>query len=133
MRLRTTAAAFVVAAAATLPFSGTAIAQEDRDCPDFSSQPEAQQALDSRAGDPERLDADDDGIACEDQFGEPAGSDDKADGQAQVRTKPRGGVETGDGTSEDADLGTILLVLTGIGASGAFLVTSRRRAAQHSD
>ncbi len=35
----------------------------DRDCPDFSSQAEAQAAL--LPGDPERLDPDDDGIACE--------------------------------------------------------------------
>ena len=149
MRLRTTAAAFVLATAATLPLSGTAFANADRDCRDFSSQKEAQAAYDSRPGDPERLDADNDGIACESYFGEPAGNEDKSDDESddkaedktedktedkdQVRTKPRGGVETGDGTSEESDLGTILVVLAGISAAGPFLVTSRRRAAQHSE
>lgn len=37
----------------------------DRDCPDFSSQAEAQAAFDADPSDPERLDADDDGQACE--------------------------------------------------------------------
>lgn len=37
----------------------------DRDCPDFSSQAEAQAVFDADPSDPERLDADDDGQACE--------------------------------------------------------------------
>jgi hypothetical protein len=35
----------------------------DRDCDDFDSQQDAQDALDAAPGDPERLDADDDGVA----------------------------------------------------------------------
>jgi hypothetical protein len=135
MRIRTTVAAFVLAGAATLSLSGTALAQQtDRDCPDFSTQAEAQAALDSRAGDPERLDRDKDGIACEDRFGVPAGNDDNNDDndEGQVRTRPRGGVETGDGTTDEGGLGGILLVLTGIGAGGAAVATARRRAAAHS-
>lgn len=66
---------------ATAPRSGA-----DRDCPDFATQAEAQAALTSRAGDPERLDADDDGIACEQHFG--------TEGR-QVAVVPRGGVATG--------------------------------------
>ncbi len=136
MRIRTTVAAFVLAGTATLSLSGTASAQQaDRDCPDFATQAEAQAALESRAGDPERLDRDNDRIACEDHFGEP---DDRSDentdegDEAQVRTKPRGGVETGDGTTDEGGLGGMLLVLTGIGAGGAAVVTVRRRAASHS-
>lgn len=37
----------------------------DRDCPDFSSQAEAQAVFDADPSDPERLDADEDGQACE--------------------------------------------------------------------
>jgi hypothetical protein len=59
---------------------------KDRDCPDFASQREAQDALDAAPSDPERLDADDDGIACEDHFG--------SDSQ-QVQVHPKGAVDTG--------------------------------------
>jgi hypothetical protein len=41
----------------------------DRDCGDFTSQAQAQAAL--LPGDPERLDADGDGVACEQAFREP--------------------------------------------------------------
>lgn len=58
----------------------------DRDCADFSSRAAAQAVLDDDPSDPERLDADDDGIACEQQFGE-AGQ--------QVQVHPTGGVDTG--------------------------------------
>lgn len=58
----------------------------DRDCADFATQADAQAALNSRAGDPERLDADNDGIACEQQF--------DTEGQ-QVAVFPVGGVATG--------------------------------------
>jgi hypothetical protein len=59
MRLRNITAT-VLAAGATLPLAGIANAQPDRDCPDFSSQAEAKEALDSVPGDPERLDSDGD-------------------------------------------------------------------------
>ncbi|GAA1245299.1 hypothetical protein GCM10009609_05890 [Pseudonocardia aurantiaca] len=58
----------------------------DRDCPDFATQADAQVAFVSAPGDPERLDADNDGIACEDQFG--------TEGN-QVAVVPVGGVATG--------------------------------------
>jgi hypothetical protein len=61
-------------------------ATADRDCPDFATQADAQAALENRAGDPERLDADDDGVACEQHFG--------TDGR-QVAVFPLGGVATG--------------------------------------
>ncbi|HVL84068.1 MAG TPA: excalibur calcium-binding domain-containing protein [Pseudonocardia sp.] len=56
----------------------------DRDCADFPNQAAAQAAL--APGDPERLDADADGIACEDAFG--------TEGN-QVAVAPVGGVDTG--------------------------------------
>ena len=58
MRIRTTAAAVLVAAAGTFALSGVAHAGPDeRDCEDFSSQRQAQAVLDSADGDPARLDA----------------------------------------------------------------------------
>ncbi|WP_224390311.1 hypothetical protein [Pseudonocardia sp. ICBG1293] len=65
MRLRSLSAAVLLATAtaAALPLAGTAFAQ-DRDCKDFASQADAQAAL--TPGDPENLDANDNGVACED-------------------------------------------------------------------
>ena len=80
----------------------------DRDCADFDSQAEAQAVLDDDPSDPERLDADDDGIACE-SFGyadevetvpaavtehESAPSD-----HDSTPAYPVGGVEAGDGSA----------------------------------
>jgi hypothetical protein len=58
----------------------------DRDCADFDSQADAQAAFEESSNDEERLDADDDGIACEDRF--------DTEGQ-QVAVYPKGGVATG--------------------------------------
>jgi hypothetical protein len=58
----------------------------DRDCADFVTQAEAQAVLMADPSDPERLDADSDGIACEDSFG--------TEGR-QVAVYPVGGVATG--------------------------------------
>jgi Excalibur calcium-binding domain len=68
MRISTVVGALAASAVLLLPLTGVASAQ-DRDCSDFASQSEAQQALDASSGDPERLDADGDGIACESSFG----------------------------------------------------------------
>lgn len=57
----------------------------DRDCPGFATQADAQVAFASAPGDPERLDADNDGIACEDHF---------ATEGNQVAVVPVGGVAT---------------------------------------
>jgi hypothetical protein len=65
---------------------GGAATGGDRDCADFDSQADAQAALEEKPGDPERLDADDDGIACENHF--------DTEGQ-QVAVYPKGGVATG--------------------------------------
>lgn len=66
MRLRTVTLPVIAAALAILPLAGLASAQPgDRDCADFSSQAEAQEALDATVGDPERLDANGNGQACE--------------------------------------------------------------------
>jgi len=45
------------------------------DCPDFDDQQEAQESLEADPSDPDNLDADGDGQACEEEFGdEPGGS-----------------------------------------------------------
>lgn len=65
---------------------GNDAAGGDRDCADFDSQADAQAAFEESSNDEERLDADDDGIACENHFG--------TEGQ-QVAVHPKGGVATG--------------------------------------
>lgn len=102
MRLRRTAVAAVLTAATALAFPGVASAQQDRDCPDFASQADAQAAFNARPGDPERLDADNDGTACESYFGEPVRADHSSSGSdRQVGIQPRGGVNTGDASTAD--------------------------------
>jgi hypothetical protein len=66
--------------------SSTTSSGDDKDCADFASQADAQAALDADLSDPDNLDADTDGIACEQHFGAP--------GQ-QVEVYPTGGVDTG--------------------------------------
>ena len=62
----------------------------DKDCADFATKAEAQAALDADRSDPHRLDADNDGLACESQFG-------RGSSAQQVRVHPVGGVATGGG------------------------------------
>jgi Excalibur calcium-binding domain len=137
VKIRTMLVSLAVAVAAVLPLAGVASAQTgDRDCPDFATQAEAQAALDSRPGDPERLDADKNGIACEDEFADetptttvkprptptttpaPAG---------QVRVVPQGAVDTGDGSGGETGAWQLLLV----GAITAGAVTVGRRRVSH--
>ena len=69
-------------------------AARDYDCADFPTQRKAQKFYKKHGGpkrDPHRLDADDDGIACEQHFGE--------EGQ-QVQVYPTGGVDTGGGPAD---------------------------------
>ena len=143
MRFRHALTVAVLTVAGTLPLAGAAYAQPDRDCADFASQAEAQEALDGRVGDPERLDANDDGVACESYFREAAATtrstpepsrtsapeaeeDDQADEtnegdeEGQVKVLPQGGVDTGDG-STDPDQpasATALVALAGLGLLG---------------
>lgn len=56
----------LAAATFALLCTGPALAQRDMDCSDFRSWAEAQEFYErSGPGDPHRLDADNDGIACE--------------------------------------------------------------------
>ncbi|MDQ4115668.1 MAG: excalibur calcium-binding domain-containing protein [Actinomycetota bacterium] len=127
MRIRTFAAATTVAMVAALPLAGTAFAA-DRDCRDFASQAEAQAAL--QPGDPERLDRDDDGIACENNENAAAasGSGSSAASEGQVGVKPAGGVETGGGPESVLSAG--LTVALGAAAAGGVGAVAARRFAR---
>lgn len=78
----------------------------DRDCPDFDSQADAQAAYDADTSDPERLDRDNDGIACEshnygsgsDDADGPSNNDDSdSSGDDDQGQLPVGGVAAGGG------------------------------------
>ncbi len=58
--------------ALALAFAPMAAAQDDLNCEDFATEAEAQATLDADPSDPNNLDGDDDGFACED-FGLPSG------------------------------------------------------------
>jgi hypothetical protein len=129
MRLRTTAAAGVLFAAALSIGTGTASAA-DLDCKDFATQAEAQAAFNADPSDPNRLDQDNDGIACETRpGGGTTTEDDTALASSQVSTRPVGGVAAGDGSSTD-DGSALPYVLGGLALAGAggAAVAARRNA-----
>lgn len=59
--------------------SGLAQAQDDLNCDDFNSQADAQAELESNPSDPNSLDADNDGIACESLWSDGDGGSDGGD------------------------------------------------------
>ncbi|MEV0838898.1 excalibur calcium-binding domain-containing protein [Actinocatenispora sera] len=93
-----------LAVMAIVPLSGVAHAA-DLDCKDFRYQEDAQQVYNQDPSDPNRLDADHDGIACEDNPHRPGGSGSQGGGDNGTSsqgggdngTAPQGGVETGAG------------------------------------
>jgi hypothetical protein len=103
--MRRLAVTLALTIAACVPLTGTAFAQADRDCPDFPDQATAQSALESRAGDPERLDADHDGVACEDfpystfTGPSPTAAPPPTPPTHQVVQVPAGAVAAGDGSA----------------------------------
>lgn len=128
MRLRSLSAAVLVATAAALPLAGTAFAQ-DRNCDDFAGQADAQAAL--TPGDPENLDANDNGVACEDHdYGSaasPAAVEAASDDSTQVTATPVGGVEAGGGPADVLPLALGAVVAGGIGAVAVRRVAAGRR------
>jgi len=120
-------------------------------CPDFKYQEDAQAVLDADPTDPNKLDQDHDGIACESlpHRGGPASTPASTSKPApattttsaaaapakkpstghQVKVKPVGGVATGGG-EPDPEPNPLLLVLgalTGASASGGMVLYLRRR------
>ena len=121
MRSRRSAAAGVVATGLLVLFAGPASAAIDLDCADFQTREQAQAVLEANPTDPNGLDEDDDGQACEDfDYGT----------SGQVATPPAGGVATGDGSTADADAGVLPFVVGGIGlvAAGGAAFAARRSA-----
>lgn len=123
----------VVTAGATLLFPAVASAG-DLDCPDFATQAEAQQVFEQDESDPNGLDADDDGIACEVHFGggsrlsaaAPSAAAPRAAGSSAAT--PVGGVQTGlGGTADDPNLAPLMAVIALGLASGAGFIAFRRR------
>lgn len=118
MRLRSTAAVAVLGAGLSLPLAGTAVAA-DLDCADFATQAEAQAALVADPGDPNRLDADDDGQACEDHvFGSVSSTSAPTPG-SQVAARPVGAVAAGDGSTVTEERSALPYVLGGLAFAGA--------------
>ena len=97
------AAVLAAATIAALPLAGIASAAPaaDRDCPDFSSQAAAQAAL--VPGDPERLDRDKDGKACEDYEYKSGGSSAPA---TSSPTSPATGSASGSASSSASGTGS---------------------------
>jgi Excalibur calcium-binding domain len=96
----------------TLIFAAPAFAQEDQfDCASFGSQEAAQAELERDPSDPSNLDADDDGIACEELSGGTEGSQDTltgadldcADFATQAEAQAEFDADTSDPNRLDAD------------------------------
>ncbi len=100
MRARTSVAVAVVFAAVTLPVTGTAHAA-DVDCADFPTQAQAQAVLVADPSDPNGLDGNRNGTACEDHAF-PAGPAAAAPAP-QVAPLPAGAVAAGDGSTGGTD------------------------------
>jgi hypothetical protein len=96
MRVRSTVAVAVLTVGISVPLAGSALAA-DRDCKDFPTQAAAQAAL--LPGDPENLDANSNGVACEDFAYSGAAAAAAATSAGQVGTRPAGAVAAGDGSS----------------------------------
>jgi excalibur calcium-binding domain-containing protein len=127
VRLCTTAAtAAALAAAMSFPMAGVAAAN-DLDCEDFTTQAEAQAVYNQNPSDPNGLDRDKDGKACEALPGGPLGS---AEGPSPT---PSGGVETGaGGTAEDSPELLVLGVVGTAALTAGVAVLARRRSLRRS-
>ena len=132
MRRRSTAAAgFLLTAAVSFGFSGPAHAA-DLNCADFATQAEAQVVLVADPSDPNQLDANHNGVACENYLYAPSSATSTTASPAprsgQVSTRPAGAVAAGDGSSA-ADSSVLPYVLGGLafaGAGGAAVAARRR-------
>ncbi|MDD7938212.1 excalibur calcium-binding domain-containing protein [Actinomycetospora lutea] len=117
---------------------------QDRDCADFSSQAEAQAVLDDDPSDPERLDADDDGVACE-SFGyrDDSSDDGSDDDGSDVDVRPAaatghsadrypvGGVEAGDGSAPSEGVDALGYALLGSAAVAGAVAVRHARPGRH--
>ena len=130
MVIRIALAAAVTILVGAGPLGGTALARSDLDCRDFVVQEDAQAELARDLGDPNRLDADNDGIACEELIR--AGTTGTTSPTAPATTPvpvPTRGVDAGvGGGSAPAGFERPLGVGLAVGSLGAAAaVVSRRR------
>ncbi|MEJ2862965.1 excalibur calcium-binding domain-containing protein [Actinomycetospora flava] len=111
----------------------------DRDCADFSSQAQAQGVLDDDPSDPERLDADDDGVACE-SFDYGDDSSDSEDDSRDVDVRPAaaatndypvGGVAAGDGSGPSEGSDALAYALMGSAAVAGAVAVRHARPGRH--
>ncbi|MFI8228853.1 excalibur calcium-binding domain-containing protein [Streptomyces sp. NPDC085900] len=131
---RTLSTAALALLATVGPAAAVAHAQSDRDCSDFVFQEEAQAVFDSDPSDPNRLDADNDGIACEDLPHRPtATATATPTATAAATAVPQRGVNAGlGGSTGPADfevVGGVGLTVLGVGLATGHLVLRRRRRA----
>ncbi len=98
-------------------------------CSDFRSQAAAQLYLDGRSGDPDGLDRDNDGRACENYDYGPPRSMGHGHRQNDSRDTPRGGVQAGAGGMADPFAPALPAagVVLGTALLGAGVVAARRR------
>jgi hypothetical protein len=130
MRPRSTAAVVVLCACLSAPLAGTAGAA-DLDCEDFATRAQAQAVLVADPDDPNRLDADDDGRACEDHVYGGVGisaTTSPSPTTSQVATRPVGAVAAGDGSTAPDEGSALPYVLGGLAfaGAGAAAVAARR-------
>jgi hypothetical protein len=110
---------------------GTAAQAADRNCPDFDFQEDAQDFFDDNGGSPDNnfdeLDANGDGVACEDLPSRES-DDDAGDDEGDDAAAPRGGVDTGlGGTAGERGLSVLGLVGLCLLAVCGALAFGRRR------
>ena len=113
--------ALAMAAIAMFALPATASAQNFFNCEDFSSQSEAQAELDSGSGDSSNLDANADGVACE-EF-DYSGSTTDASTNASTDEYPRRGVASGGGSTARDPLSPLPLIASAA-AFGLLAATS---------
>ena len=134
--MRTVLFRMLLASAVLVVMAPAAMAQDEFNCDDFTTQEGAQDQLDATPGDPHNLDDDDDGIACEGlpSAGDDGASDDGGAGEDADREQrgqlPAGGVATGGGGTSASGL-PLLQLLAGTGgaltAAGLTAMTIRTR------
>lgn len=134
--MRTVFFRMFLAVAVLVVMAPAAMAQDELNCDDFNSQEEAQAELDADPSDPHGLDADNDGIACEELStagdGGAADDDGAADAtgdDADEGEVPTGGVATGGGGTASSGLTLFQLLVGTAGAvAGAGLAAMTIRA-----
>ena len=108
-----------------------AFAQDDQNCDDFQSQAAAQAHLRQDPSDPDQLDRDNDGLACEDHPDYPEGS---PRDETPVGQGTGGGDDTGGGNGDLPFTGpndTMLPASAALLLGGALLLGATRYRAQH--